>query len=275
MRGVSFVDRLVSIATQLWLPVLLLVIWWLVTRNSTSFYFPPLTSVLATLWHDIVNGSLPQYTLISMGNLFAGLIIAIVLGIALGLIIGEKETLRRVSAPVLNFLRAVPPASIVPIIIIALGVGRAPKIFIVALGCFWPILLNTIDGVRGTSPSIRETVRAYRIPPLMVLWRVALPAATPQIMAGARIAFSVSLVLMVISEFFGADSGLGFYITNASNAFDSKRMWAGTLLVGILGYILSALFLAAERRILSWYFQDARHGRGAGNAAAALEGAAP
>lgn len=275
MRATSLVDRLINLATQLWLPALLIALWWFATRDSTSFYFPPLRDVLITLWNDLLHGPLPEYTLISMGNLFAGLFIAIVAGIALGLVIGEREGLRRVVSPVLNFLRAIPPASIVPIVIIALGLGRTPKIFIVALGCFWPILLNTIDGVRGTSPSIRETVRAYRIPPLMVLWRVALPAATPQIMAGARIAFAVSLVLMVISEFFGADAGLGFYITNASNAFDSKRMWAGTLLVGVLGYILSALFLAGERRILSWYFQDARHGRGAGNAAAALEGAAP
>src|SRR5262245_62045195 len=118
MRGVSLVDRLLGIAIQFWLPVVLLVLWWLATRNSTSFYFPPLSSVLTTLWHDIVNGPLPQYTLISMGNLFAGLIIAIVLGVAVGLIIGEQEALRRVTSPVLNFLRAVPPASIVPIIII-------------------------------------------------------------------------------------------------------------------------------------------------------------
>ena len=150
-----------------------------------------------------------------------------------------------------------PPASIVPIVIIALGVGAAPKVFIIALGCFWPILLNTIDGVRGTSAAVRDTARAYRIPRLLGIWRVSLPAALPQIMAGIRVALAVALVLMVISEFFGADSGIGFYISDGANRFATRQTWAGTILVGTLGYVLSALFLVVERRLLGWYFQDA------------------
>lgn len=256
-RLYPLLDRVTSFIRQAWLPALIVIAWWLLSAGSKSFYFPPLSEILAALWRDLVHGPLIGYLAVSLGNLAMGLAIAIVLGVSLGLLIGEVEGLRNVTSPTLNFFRAVPPASIVPIVIIALGVGAAPKVFIIALGCFWPILLNTIDGVRGTSPSVRETTRAYRIPARLVIFRVALPAAMPQIMAGIRVALAVALVLMVISEFFGADSGIGFYITEASTRFATRQAWAGTILVGLLGYILSAAFLLVERRVLAWYFQDA------------------
>jgi ABC-type nitrate/sulfonate/bicarbonate transport system permease component len=251
-------DRALGVLRQAWLPALLVAAWWLMSTGSKSFYFPPLSEILAALWHDLVAGPLPYYLAVSLGNLAMGLAIAIVLGVAFGLLIGELDTLRDVASPTLNFFRAVPPAAIVPIVIIALGVGAAPKVFIIALGCFWPILLNTIDGVRGTSAAVRETARAYRIPARLVVFRVALPAAMPQIMAGIRVALAVALVLMVISEFFGADAGVGFYITEASTRFATKQAWAGTILVGLLGYALSAAFLVVERNVLAWYFQDSR-----------------
>jgi len=251
-------DRGLSLLRQIWLPALLVVAWWVLSAGSKSFYFPPLSEILGALWHDLVDGPLAYYLAVSLANLAMGLAIAIVLGVGFGLLIGEVGVLRDVTSPTLNFFRAVPPAAIVPIVIIALGVGAAPKVFIIALGCFWPILLNTIDGVRGTAPAVRETARAYRIPSHLVIFRVALPAAMPQIMAGIRVALAVALVLMVISEFFGADSGVGFYITEASTRFATKQAWAGTILVGILGYVLSAAFLVFERRVLAWYFQDVK-----------------
>lgn len=250
------IDGLLGLVRATWLAVLLLALWWFVSSGSASFYFPPLQDILSALWRDLFWGLLGPYLLISLGNLAVGLAIAIVIGVAFGLVIGRAEKIRTIVSPTLNFLRAVPPASIVPIIIIALGVGSAPKIFVIALGCFWPILLNTIDGVRGTSPALIETARAYRIPASLAIFRVALPAALPQIMAGIRVALAVGLVLMVISEFFGADAGVGFYITDASTRFAIRETWAGTLLVGIMGYVLSFGFLLIERRLLRWYFQD-------------------
>lgn len=250
------IDGLLGLVRATWLAVLLLALWWLASSGSASFYFPPLKDILSALWRDLFWGPLGPYLLISLGNLAVGLAIAIVIGVALGLVIGRAERFRTIVSPTLNFLRAIPPASIVPIIIIALGVGSAPKIFIIALGCFWPILLNTIDGVRGASPALIETTRAYRIPASLAIFRVALPAALPQILAGIRVALAVGLVLMVISEFFGADAGVGFYITDASTRFAIRETWAGTLLVGIMGYVLSFGFLLIERRLLRWYFQD-------------------
>lgn len=262
------IDKLLAVALQAWLPLALIALWWWASAGSTSFYFPPLSDILMALQSDLLHGPLFGFVLVSLGNLAAGLAIATILGIAIGLVIGELDEVRDITAPMLNFFRAVPPAAIIPIVIVGLGVGPAPKIFIIALGCLWPILLNTIDGVRGTPAAVRETTRAYRIPAHLTVISVALPAAMPQIMAGIRVALAVALVLMVISEFFGADAGIGFYITEASTRFAMRQAWAGTLLVGILGYALSAGFLQLERRVLAWYFQDAsrlhrRRARGA------------
>ena len=252
----SATDFLLSTFRSAWLAALLVAVWWYASAGSSSFYFPPLSDIFATLWRELFHGSMGPNVLISLENLAIGLALAVAFGIAAGLIIGRAETFRQIILPTLNFLRAVPPAAAVPIIIIALGVGSAPKIFIIALGCFWPVLLNTIDGVRGTPQALTETARAYRIPFHLAVFRVALPAALPQIMAGIRVALAVGLVLMVISEFFGAGAGIGFYITEASTRFAIRETWAGTLLVGAMGYLLSSAFVLFERRLLHWYFRE-------------------
>lgn len=251
-------EHLLGVFRLLWLPVAIFAYLWWSSSGSTSFYFPPLQEILSTLWTDLTAGQLLRFVGLSLANLGIGIAIAIVLGVASGLLIGEFDEVRRIATPTLNFLRAVPPPAIIPIVIIAMGVGPTPKIFLIVLSCFWPILLNTIDGVRGTSASVRETARAYKIPVHLVVFRVALPAATPQIMAGIRVALAVALVVMVVSEFFGADAGIGFYISDASTRFATRQAWAGTILVGVLGYLLSAGFLLVERRVLAWYFQDTK-----------------
>lgn len=259
MKGARnpFAARLIGLAQSWWLPAALVAAWWAATAGSTNFYFPPLSKILAVLWRDLTAGPLLPYLATSLTNMAAGLGIAIGLGIVLGLLIGEYSAVRRAATPTMNFLRAIPPAAIVPIVIISMGIGPAPKVFIIALTCFWPVLLNTIDGVRGIQPQLLDTARAFRIPRGLYFRRVLLMAALPQIMAGVRVAVAVSLVLMVISEFFGASAGLGYYINEAKQRFAMAETWAGTLLVGVLGYVLSALFLRVERYLLAWYFQDA------------------
>jgi ABC-type nitrate/sulfonate/bicarbonate transport system permease component len=260
-RRTSASARLGRFAEAWWLPVALFVAWLYFSAGSKDFYFPPLRTILEVLWRDLTAGPLLPYLGISLANMAAGLAAAIILGIGFGLLVGEYSTLRRAAMPTLNFLRAVPPAAIVPMIIIAMGIGSAPKVFIIALACLWPVLLNTIDGVRGVSPQLVDTARAFRIPRSLYFRRLLLMAALPQIMAGVRVAIAVALVLMVISEFFGASSGLGFYINESKQRFAMAETWAGTLLVGLLGYVLSAVFLLTERSLLAWYFQDVRAAR--------------
>ncbi|MBO9649484.1 MAG: ABC transporter permease [Variovorax sp.] len=241
-----------------WLPVLLFALWWWASAGSQSIYFPPLATIVSLTWADLVRGPLPGFILFSLGNLAAGLGLATAVGIALGLLLGWMPAVHRVVDPLLQFFRAMPKVALVPLFIGALGIGALPKVYSIALGCVWPILLNTIDGVRGVEPGQLDMARAYRIPLALRIRRVVLPAAAPQIVAGVRVALSVGVVVMVVSEIYGSQQGMGYYVLNASRAFDVPQTWGGTLLIGLVGYALSTTFVLAERWFLRWHFARAQ-----------------
>ena len=248
-------SRITAILWLTWLPVLLVASWWLGSMSSGSFYFPPLSNIVEVTWRDLSNGILLTHLSASLWNMAAGLIIATIFGVGFGLVIGEWRALREATSPFLSFVRAIPPAAIVPLVIVALGTGPEPKIFIIAIACVWPIMLNTIDGVRGMNPQLMETAMAFRIPFTLRNRKILIMAALPQIMAGLRISLAIALVLMVIGEFVGASKGLGFYIRDKKEAFAMAEAWGGTMLTGLLGYVLSAAFVRFERWALHWHFQ--------------------
>jgi sulfonate transport system permease protein len=250
--------NLVHALQAVWLPVALFAAWWWFSRDSASIYFPPLSRIVALTWADLVDGPLPGFIAFSLGNLAAGLALAVCLGIGLGVALGLSPLAWRLVDPVLQFFRAMPKVALVPLFIGALGIGAQPKIYSIALGCVWPILLNTIDGVRGVSPEQFEMAHAYRIPLALRLRRVVLPAAAPQIVAGVRVALAVGVVVMVVSEIYGSQQGVGYYVLHASRAFDVPQTWGGTLLIGLIGYVLSTVFVMAEQWFLRWHFLRAR-----------------
>jgi ABC-type nitrate/sulfonate/bicarbonate transport system permease component len=242
---------------RIWLPAVLVVAWWFFSASSTSLYFPPLSRIWEALVAGFTTGRLLEDLTYSLQNLAFGLVIGTVLAIAVGIMIGELERLREILDPVLQFSRCVPQAALIPIVIGALGIGQAPKIYLIAFACFWPVLLNTIDGVRTISPEVRDMARAYRVPTLLRIRRVVLPAALPQIVAGIRVSLAVGVVIMVVSELFSAQAGIGHSINIAGSSFNMASAWAGTLLVGALGYGLSLAFILFERITLRWYFDSA------------------
>lgn len=244
-----------SALKQLWLPLLVVAVLLLATAGSTSFYFPPAVDVLATLWRQLLHEELVGDLLYSLKNIALGLAVATAVGIGAGLVIGEVRLLRQATAPLLDFARATPTVAFVPVIILTLGIGSGPKIFLIALGSLWPILLNTVSGVHGINPAVHETAHSYRIPLRLRLLKVVLPGALPQIFAGIRVALSVAVVLMVVSEIYGSPVGLGHFILQSGSDFAVPETWAGTVLIGILGYGLSLLLLVAEHALLGWYHQ--------------------
>lgn len=259
--GLWSLTRPAQLVSYFWLPLALIVIWWIVSLDSPSFFLPPLSDIVRTLLDDLLNGVLLGATAFSMRNVMAGLIIAIVLGIGFGIAIGYNPVLRSAVWPLLAFLRAIPGVAIIPIVLVAFGVGAGPQIFVISLGCVWPILLNTIDGIRGIRPSITDTARAYRLPRSLFIRQVLLPAATPQIMAGIRISLAVSLTIMVVSEFSSGNQGLGVYISSGAQSFNPSQVWAGTVFIGLIGYLANVAFVLIERKILAWYFEIPRKTR--------------
>jgi ABC-type nitrate/sulfonate/bicarbonate transport system permease component len=148
---------------------------------------------------------------------------------------------------------AIPPPALLPAAIVAIGVGDSMKVFLIAFVCLWPILLNAIDGAAGLDPTLDDTMRAYRIGRPDQLLHVVIPAAGPQIFAGVRLAVSLALIMMVISEMVASTNGIGHFILYSQRTFAIPEMWSGILLLGILGYTLNALVAGAERRMLRWH----------------------
>jgi len=141
----------------------------------------------------------------------------------------------------------------VPILMLFAGIGDWEKILVIATGCIWPILLNTIEGVRAIDPLLRDAAAAYRLGPVARLRTLILRGASPQIAAGCRQALSIGLILMVIGEMFTSTNGLGFTTIEFQRSFAIPEMWTGIILLGVLGVVLALVFRIIENRVLAWY----------------------
>jgi len=235
------------------LPIILFALWWVVSANSTSFYFPPLRVIVESLRKEWLGPRLLDDVVPSLIRLVEGYLIATVVAVALGIVIGTFATVRGLLEPVLEFFRAIPPPVLVPIFMLIFGIDNVMKVVVIAAGCMWPILLNTVEGVRALDSVLDETAQTYGITGAARLRHLVLPAASPQIFAGMRQGLSVAIILMVISELFAASNGLGFAIVQAQRSFAIPQMWAGMLMLGLLGFLLAMLFRIVENRQLAWY----------------------
>jgi ABC-type nitrate/sulfonate/bicarbonate transport system permease component len=245
--------RTLNAALEIAVPLALLVLWGVWSSGSDTYYFPPLTDILDTFADTWVFERVGSDVVPSLVRLGLGYTIACTVAVAAGLALGLSPTLRRASDPMVQFLRSIPPPALLPFGILVLGVGTSMKVFIIAFVCLWPVLLNTIDGVAGVDPTLRETARVYGIGRRDRLLRVTLPAAAPQIFAGMRTSLSLALILMVISEMVASTNGIGYFVLQSQRSFAIPEMWSGILLLGILGYVLNAVFLLVERRVLRWH----------------------
>ena len=235
------------------LPVVLALVWWYASAGSTNFYAPPLRTILSVFPDTWFGERMTTDVLPSLVRLLAGYLVALAVGIALGTAIGLRPTLRAFLEPVLEFLRAIPPPVLVPILVLVAGIGNTMKVLVIISGCLWPVLLNTVEGVRAVDEVLADTCRTYRIRGRLRWWHLVLRSASPQIVTGARQALSVGIILMVISEMFAASSGLGYTVIQFKDGFQIPEMWSGVILLGLLGVLLSVLFRLAERRVLGWY----------------------
>lgn len=242
-----------QLVTVFALPGGLFALWWFASADSQSFYLPPLREILVTFGEVWGSERLMTDVAPSVARFAGGYGLAAALGVGLGVAIGLNRAFRQTVEPVLEFARAIPPPVMVPILMIVAGIGNTMKVFVIVFGCIWPILLNTIEGVRGIDQMLVDTARSFRMRWLSQLRRVTVPAASPQIFAGLRQALPVGIILMVISEMFAASSGLGFTIVRFQRSFAIPEMWSGIILLGLLGFALSILFRLAEARALRWY----------------------
>jgi ABC-type nitrate/sulfonate/bicarbonate transport system permease component len=223
------------------LPVLLVGLWWAASAGSTSIFVPrpaPLAATFVQTW---------------LGDRILSDVLPSLLGVSGGLLIGSVRWLRELTEPVLEFFRAIPPPVLVPVLMLLVGITDSMKVAVIVSGCVWPVLLNTIEGVRAIDAVLSDSARTYGITGRARVRYLVLPSAGPQIMAGIRQCLSIGLILMVISEMFASSSGLGFTIVQFQRSFAIPEMWSGIVILGLIGVAMSFIFQWTERRVLRWY----------------------
>lgn len=241
-----------GLAIRLWLPVALVAAWWLLSGHSSSVYFPPLRTIVTTFRHDWLFRLIPADVYPSVRNLTFGFALATVGGIVGGTMIARLRWLRRATEPFVHFLRSIPPPALLPFGLVVLGVGASMKVAIIAIGAVWPTLLNTVDGIDGIEPMLADVASAYHLSRWHRIRYVVLPAASPQIFAGIRTTLQISIILVIVSEMVASTGGIGFYVLQSEQGFSIAQTWAGTILIGLLGYIANAGFSVVEHRALRW-----------------------
>jgi ABC-type nitrate/sulfonate/bicarbonate transport system permease component len=240
--------RLTSIAAAI-------VVWYALTGRADSLFFPTPDKVFTAVWDDWIRPYSTTWSKNlrpSLTRLLAGYLIAAALAITAGVMIGRSRRLGDYVEPVIDFVRAIPPPALLPLFLVLLGIGDSMKVALIATGTFPPILLNSIDGVRSIDPLYLDTARVFRISRLRRLTHVILPSAAPKIFAGLRISMSIAVILMVISELIAATNGIGFRILQSQRQFRMVDLWAGLVVLGIIGAVLNAGLTVVERRVLRW-----------------------
>jgi len=226
-----------------------------------SPFFPPPSAIAQqchTLWFSTADGgfglgdTVVNDVLPSLGRVLAGWALAGALGVSVGTALGRSRTGMQYVGPLLAFLRTLPSPALLPVFIVLFGLNASMGLALIAFGSIWPILLNTVDGVRAVDPVQTDTARSFRIPRVQWITLVVLPAALPKIFAGLRVSLGIAVILMVISEMVGVTNGIGYQLTYAKSRYDVTTMWAWIVLLGLIGYGLNLILLAVERRALRW-----------------------
>ncbi|GAA4910587.1 ABC-type nitrate/sulfonate/bicarbonate transport system permease component [Nonomuraea thailandensis] len=245
-----------------WLLPVAVAAWELVTRALQATYFPPPSQIVARL-HELWFSGPPSRVFLtdeavadlvpSLSRLFAGWSIACAAGVLLGVVLGRSAWLSGLVEPLVHFGRSVPPAALLPVFLVLFKVGTPMQLASIVYGVVWPVLINSMDGARHVDRQYIETGAVYRLSSWQRLTRIILPAAAPKIFAGLRLSVSLALIMMVISELVGSSEGIGHRMLEAQSQFDIPAMWAGIVLLGLLGIGLNAAFLAVERAVLGWH----------------------
>lgn len=181
-----------------------------------------------------------------------GWALASVGGIVLGVLIGTSPRLRAWLQPTLEFVRPLPASAIMPLAIALMGLSQAMVLFVIAFGAVWPVLLATVHGFAAIEPRLTEVGRVLRLSRAAFIWKVGLPNALPDVLAGMRLSLTVALILAIVGEMLASQDGLGTAIVQAARSFRSAELFAGVVLLGGVGLVSNALLALMERRLLRW-----------------------
>ncbi|HET6508333.1 MAG TPA: ABC transporter permease [Baekduia sp.] len=232
--------------------IVLLGIWELYARLGSvdDFILPAPDQVASSLWHD--RGLLWDNLLVTAEEMLLGLLVALVAGAALALLLHRFAPVRKALYPLLVGTQAIPIVTIAPLLAAWFGYGLLPKLVIVALVCFFPIVVTTLDGLRSVDPEQHKLMRTLNATPAQTLRWVELPTALPAALSGAKIAVAVGGIAAVFAEYAGSEDGLGHLLLQSIPQLETARAWAAVVVLAALAVFCFALLALAERRLAPW-----------------------
>ncbi|WP_316192873.1 ABC transporter permease [Bradyrhizobium sp. SZCCHNRI1029] len=221
-------------------------------RLISPVFLPSPDRAWAALLRGFTSGDLLTKLTGTLTHMAYGWLLASAAGIALGAMIGSSKAMRIYVAPTLELLRPLPVSAIIPVAIAVLGLSQGMALFVIAFGSLWPLLLGTIHGFAAVEPRLYEVARVLHMSRLAVIFKIALPSAAPDILAGMRLSLTVALILAVVCEMLAGLDGLGQWVLLSARSFRSADLFAGVMLLGIIGYTTALAMAAAESRLLRW-----------------------
>jgi len=231
--------------------VLLWQLAWSAGKISPLFFTGP-SAVAKRFVEEWTNGRLKSDLAYSGSNFGIGVGLAIATGVVLGVIIGWYRRIAMVFEPFLNALYSTPRVALIPLILIWFGIGMWSKVFIVFINALFPVLLNTIGGIRATDADLVRAARAFCASDRQIFMTVAIPGAVPFILTGVRQAVALGLIGVVVGEMFGGSEGIGYMVNYGGQTFQTDTVFVGVTIIAVAGIVLTSLAEQLEKRFLRW-----------------------
>ncbi len=245
--GWKLLKRMVAIG-------LVILIWELLPSTGVidSRSLPPFSDVMQGLLSLIVSGELAKHALASFHRTLLGFFIAVAIAIPLGIFMGWFKRLEKIVDPLMQICRNTATLALYPVFILVFGLGELSKVGIIFWGSIWPILINTIEGVKTVDPLLIKAARSMAMSRFGLFLHVILPAAVPSIITGLRISATRSIIILVAAEMLGASAGLGFLIFDAQHKYEVEKMYAGIVVLIMLGMSVNYLIVRLEQYLTRW-----------------------
>lgn len=233
----------------------LMLLWETLSRTKiiNPIFFPPFSQIIIALIKMTLKIEVINQTGHTLYRFILGYLLASFIAIPMGLLMGRSKFFYTLFEPLTEILRPIPSASIIPLAIIIFGIYTKMKLAVIIFGSIWPILINTIHGVKSIDPVLIDTGKIFNLNKRQFYAKILLPAAAPSIFAGMRISLAIALILAITVEMIVGSNGLGFYIINWERSFHFKEMYAGIFILSFLGYAINRLFLIINDKVIKWH----------------------
>ncbi|UWG95655.1 ABC transporter permease [Dehalobacter sp. DCM] len=235
-------------------PVIVLLLWEMAVDFSwvSVFFLPAPSDIVVKFFEMMNNGLWQQHLLASLSRLLNGFLLTIIIAVPIGLAVGSARGLRHWISPTLNFLQHIPPIAWIPIFMLWLGIDEASKIAVIVYASFFPVFLNTVQGVSSVDPKLIEVGRAYMFTPWEMVKRVYIPSAGIPIFVGLRLGLSNCWRALVMAEMIAATRGIGSIITEGRELAQPHMIFVGVFTIGLAGMLIDYLVRVLEHRLMPW-----------------------